>query len=208
MRLFVVLTQIYSTFFSSLTCLRCRGVIQPRYCSTVVDCNEGEVCSVERVITDLGDIEYNLGCSTTANKEACSELVHYEFNAVITQVFQYRFNGSVDFYRNFASYEHRFGSVHGEFWMGLSLLHEMTNRTVNELRWDMTGMDDANAFDQYANFSILAGPTYRLQDLINDRRRKSLYGNAIIDLTKVRANGILNALTRNTKVMSEYEYSR
>ncbi|WAR29969.1 TENN-like protein [Mya arenaria] len=39
----------------------------------------------------------------------------------------------------------------------------MTNRTVNELRWDMTGMDDANAFDQYANFSILAGPTYRLQ---------------------------------------------
>ncbi|WAR29968.1 ANGL1-like protein [Mya arenaria] len=34
-------------------------------------------------------------------------------------VFQYRFNGSVDFYRNFASYEHRFGSVHGEFWMDI-----------------------------------------------------------------------------------------
>jgi hypothetical protein len=33
-------------------------------------------------------------------------------------VFQYRFNGSVDFYRNFSDYERGFGSLDGEFWLG------------------------------------------------------------------------------------------
>ncbi|XP_052786348.1 fibrinogen C domain-containing protein 1-like [Mya arenaria] len=38
-------------------------------------------------------------------------------------VFQYRFNGSVDFYKNLHNYEAGFGSLHGEFWLSKEILN-------------------------------------------------------------------------------------
>lgn len=40
------------------------------------------------------------------------------FETVI-QVFQNRFNGTVDFYQDYRQYEIGFGDLDGEFWMGL-----------------------------------------------------------------------------------------
>ena len=37
-------------------------------------------------------------------------------------LFQKRFNGSVDFYRKFSEYDNGFGSVYGEFWLGLKYI--------------------------------------------------------------------------------------
>ena len=37
------------------------------------------------------------------------------------QVFQKRFDGSLDFYRTFDEYHNGFGDVHAEFWMGNNL---------------------------------------------------------------------------------------
>lgn len=40
---------------------------------------------------------------------------------VLIQVFQHRYNGTVDFYRNFSEYVHGFGDLNTEFWLGVYL---------------------------------------------------------------------------------------
>ncbi|XP_052787310.1 ficolin-2-like [Mya arenaria] len=77
-------------------------------------------------------------------------------------VFQHRVNGSVDFYQNFSSFENGFGSLQGEFWLGLKLVYEMTSRTTNDLRIDIARANDSTAFVVYTDFSVGAGTNYTL----------------------------------------------
>ncbi|XP_060561522.1 microfibril-associated glycoprotein 4-like [Ruditapes philippinarum] len=77
-------------------------------------------------------------------------------------VFQYRFNGSVDFYRNFSDYERGFGSLDGEFWLGLENIYEMVSRGKTELRLDLTAADGTSVYETFQNFSIGENPYYTL----------------------------------------------
>ena len=42
-------------------------------------------------------------------------------------VFQRRMDGTVDFYRNWSDYVKGFGTLDGEFWLGLSKINRLTN---------------------------------------------------------------------------------
>ncbi|XP_052787637.1 ficolin-3-like [Mya arenaria] len=77
-------------------------------------------------------------------------------------VLQHRVNGSVDFYQNFNSYDNGFGSLHGEFWLGLRYLSEMTSRRNNTLRVDLQAPDGSRIYDVYEGFSVGPGLDYTL----------------------------------------------
>ncbi|WAR31206.1 FCN1-like protein, partial [Mya arenaria] len=77
-------------------------------------------------------------------------------------VFQKRFNGLVNFYRPFADYEEGFGTVHGEFWLGLKWLHEFTAYGSFELRVDIETANGTTFSDHYRSFRVTEGSNYKV----------------------------------------------
>ncbi|XP_060592592.1 uncharacterized protein LOC132747282 [Ruditapes philippinarum] len=77
-------------------------------------------------------------------------------------VFQNRFNGSIDFYKSFSDYERGFGSVHGEFWLGLKHIYEMVSHGKTELRMDMIAANGTSAYQTFINFRLSDSPYYTI----------------------------------------------
>ena len=70
-------------------------------------------------------------------------------------VFQRRKDGSVDFYRNWTDYEEGFGDLNGEFWLGLSKIHCLTqDRTDYTLRVDLEDFENETRYAKYSTFNI------------------------------------------------------
>ena len=75
------------------------------------------------------------------------------------QVFQRRFNGSVDFFRDWSDYKRGFGSADGELWLGNDHIHSLTSNGSYVVRIDMEAFSGETRFAEYDDFSIDAGPT-------------------------------------------------
>ena len=70
-------------------------------------------------------------------------------------VFQRRKDGSVDFYRNWTDYEEGFGDLNGEFWLGLSKMHRLTqDGTDYTLRVDLEDFENETRYAKYTTFNI------------------------------------------------------
>ncbi|KFB48598.1 fibrinogen and fibronectin [Anopheles sinensis] len=82
-------------------------------------------------------------------------------------VFQRRFDGSVDFHRNWTEYRNGFGDpVGGEFWLGLEKLYAITGQCRSELL--VLGEDHAGRkmFTYWTNFRIASEEeSYRIEEL-------------------------------------------
>ncbi|XP_053668076.1 microfibril-associated glycoprotein 4-like [Anopheles marshallii] len=69
-------------------------------------------------------------------------------------IFQRRFNGSVDFYRNWTEYKQGFGDIHGEHWLGLDKLHMIVKSQRHELLIVLEDFDGVIAYAHYDDFKI------------------------------------------------------
>ncbi|KFB37152.1 AGAP011225-PA-like protein [Anopheles sinensis] len=69
-------------------------------------------------------------------------------------VIQYRFDGSLDFYRNWTEYQKGFGNLNHEFWLGLERLYQLTSQGRYELLVELKGFKGAYRYAQYDEFAI------------------------------------------------------
>ncbi|KAL4825617.1 hypothetical protein H8958_005949 [Nasalis larvatus] len=69
-------------------------------------------------------------------------------------VFQRRVDGSVDFYRDWATYKQGFGSRLGEFWLGNDNIHALTAQGTSELRVDLVDFEGNRQFAKYRSFKV------------------------------------------------------
>ncbi|VDI32418.1 Hypothetical predicted protein, partial [Mytilus galloprovincialis] len=78
-------------------------------------------------------------------------------------VIQRRYDGSVEFNRNWKDYENGFGDKHGEFWLGNKNIAQLTSEGNHELRIDVEDWDGNKRYAVYKSFSIGDASTkYRL----------------------------------------------
>ncbi|XP_069799647.1 ficolin-1-like [Dendropsophus ebraccatus] len=70
-------------------------------------------------------------------------------------VFQRRWDGSVDFFRDWDSYKKGFGSRLNEFWLGNDNLHMLTSSGTWEMRIDLQDFENTKHYAKYASFQVL-----------------------------------------------------
>ncbi|XP_058119988.1 ficolin-1-like [Anopheles ziemanni] len=69
-------------------------------------------------------------------------------------VIQHRYDGSVDFYRNWTEYLNGFGNLDGEFWLGLEYVHQITKNRPHELLVEMKDFYGKYGYAKYGEFEI------------------------------------------------------
>uniref|UniRef100_A0A8C5RAE8 Fibrinogen C-terminal domain-containing protein n=1 Tax=Leptobrachium leishanense TaxID=445787 RepID=A0A8C5RAE8_9ANUR len=70
-------------------------------------------------------------------------------------VFQKRWDGSVDFFRDWNSYKKGFGSRLNDFWLGNDNIHTLTSSGTWELLVDLMDFEHTKHMAKYASFKIL-----------------------------------------------------
>ncbi|XP_040197166.1 ryncolin-1-like [Rana temporaria] len=101
-------------------------------------------------------------------------------------VFQRRWDGSVDFYRDWKSYKTGFGNLWNEFWLGNDNLHQLTSSGKWELRVDLEDFNLLKLFAKYPSFKILSeAEKYKI--LVGDLKEGNIY-----DAMKIHNNALFN----------------
>ncbi|XP_049548187.1 fibroleukin-like [Anopheles darlingi] len=81
-------------------------------------------------------------------------------------VMQFRFDGSLDFYRDWKEFRDGFGDLNKEFWLGLEKVHQITNGRKHELIVELKDYEGTYAFARYDAFEIGSeSERYTLKDL-------------------------------------------
>lgn len=74
-------------------------------------------------------------------------------------VIQRRFDGSVNFYRDWNEYKQGFGTLEGEFWLGLDVIHQLTYSAPHELVVLLEDFDGNSTFAKLDRFEVAGEAT-------------------------------------------------
>ncbi|XP_035694627.1 ficolin-2-like [Branchiostoma floridae] len=69
-------------------------------------------------------------------------------------VIQKRFDGSVDFSRDWQTYKHGFGAPNGEFWLGNDKIYEISSAKIYRMRIDLENWSSDTVYAEYDVFYI------------------------------------------------------
>ena len=69
-------------------------------------------------------------------------------------IIQKRFDGSVDFHRDWKEYKDGFGDVNGEFWLGNGVIYQMTSNENFSLKIILKDWDNITKYVMYGTFRI------------------------------------------------------
>ncbi|KFB48053.1 AGAP006743-PA-like protein [Anopheles sinensis] len=87
-------------------------------------------------------------------KKPMSVLCDQEYEGGGWTVIQNRFDGSVNFYRDWNEYKEGFGHLEGEFWLGLDRIHQLTASKSHELVIVLEDYDGNKTYAKYDRFEI------------------------------------------------------
>ncbi|XP_049297131.1 ficolin-1-like [Anopheles funestus] len=87
-------------------------------------------------------------------EEPMTVLCDQEYNKGGWIVIQHRFDGSMNFFRNWKEYKHGFGNLDGEFWLGLDRIYHLTVARPHEVVFLLEDFDGVKTFAKYDLFEI------------------------------------------------------
>ncbi|XP_022123991.2 protein scabrous [Pieris rapae] len=121
----------------------------------------GEVKELQPVEREYEDLVKQLpkDCSNVSGTPG-TYLIHPGKNPIETwcnnqtTLLQRRYNGTIEFNREFSEYVQGFGDASSEFWLGLQTMHEITADNCSSMRIDMTDIYGSVWYAQYDHFSV------------------------------------------------------
>ena len=72
----------------------------------------------------------------------------------IWTIIQKRFDGSVNFYRNWTEFKEGFGDLNCEYWLGNDAIHQITSSANYTLKIYLTDWDNVTVYAMYNTFRI------------------------------------------------------
>ncbi|XP_055542618.1 ficolin-2-like [Wyeomyia smithii] len=123
----------------------CDGIIdetpQPERYKVIKSCREATSSGKYVLKLDSTDEGFPVLCDT-----------EYESGGWV--VIQHRFNGIVDFYRNWDQYRQGFGEFDSEFWLGNDKIHRLTATQPREIHFLLEDWEDNSADAKFSSFQI------------------------------------------------------
>ncbi|XP_035783782.1 angiopoietin-related protein 1-like [Anopheles albimanus] len=117
-------------------------------------------------------------------------------------VVQHRFDGSVDFYRNWTQYRDGFGEVDKEFWIGLEKIHQITTTSAHEIIFEIKDFSGKYGYARYNGFQIGSeSEKYTLKNL------GSYSGNASDSMTNYSKGAMFSTMDQDNDGSSDYHWA-